>query len=299
MVLPQIGRNMGTLTNRLEYVTDQDVFFDFCLWEYQPVIPSRNKFRSVNLLFHSFEVAGISGRGFDLIHALRRGIGDSRTVWGVKQLGDHLLWEFYFYDYRRRDRERSITKLLDVIRPFVPCEIRANENNHYFMFSIDISNDLVTGARELDEIHMYTDNVGSTVSSGICYSLTGKGVRLENFYFFFDAKTEMDKIRAKVACSAYLDTTHIGIDSILWPELRDCRIIVAANKQQNDSVYFSGIDVGQLIFFLERLHYPAALTSFVEENESKLDHLRYDVGFDYRMEGDDLMILKSGYYGCF
>jgi hypothetical protein len=290
---------MGTLTNRLEYVTDQDVFFDFCLWEYQPLIPSQNKFRSVNLLFHSFEVAGVSGRGFDLIDAIRRGIGDSRTVWGVKQSGEHLLWEFYFYDYRRRDRERSITKLLDVIRPFASCEIRANENNHYFMFSIDISNDLVTGAKELDEIHMYTDNVGSTVSSGICYSLTGKGTRLENFYFFFDAKNEMDKIRAKVACSAYLDTTRIGIDGILWPELRNCRIIVAANKQQNDSVYFSGIDVGQLIFFLRRLHYPAALTSFVEENESKLDHLRYDVGFDYRMEGDDLMILKSGYYGCF
>jgi hypothetical protein len=282
-----------------EFTAAHDVFYDFCLWEYQPIVPHENKFRSANLLFHSFEITGVDGRIFDLVQAIREGIGASRTVWGVKRLGDRIGWEVYFYDYRRRDRERTITKLLDIIRPLIPCEIRANENCHYFMFSIDISDDLIAGAKELDEIHVYTDNVGSTVSSGICYSLTSRGTRLENFYFFFDAKKQLDDIRAKVACSAYVDTTRIGIDSILWPELTDCRIIVAANKQQNDSVYFSGIDVAQLIFFLKRLNYPAEFISFVEGNESKLDHLRYDVGFDYRMEGDDLMILKSGYYGCF
>jgi hypothetical protein len=37
----------------------------------------------------------------------------------------------------------------------------------------------------------------------------------------------------------------------------------------------------------------------VEENRTKLDHLLYDVGIDYRMEGDKLVILKSGYYGTF
>ena len=285
--------------DRLEYTTEQDLFFDFCLWEYRPVVPYENKFKSANLLFHSFNVTGVHERIFELVQAIREGIGVSRTVWGVKQSGKDISWEFYFYDYRRRERESSITKLLDVISPFTCCRIKANENNNYFMFSIDINDDFIAGTRDLEEIHMYIGNPGSTVSSGICYSLTVRGTRLENFYFFFDAKKEMNEIIDKAACSAYIDSTKTDIDQVLWPELRDCKVIVVANKQRNDAVYFSGIDVDQLIFFLKRMNYPGEIVSFVEENRSKLDHLKYDVGFDYKMEGQDLIILKSAYYGFF
>ena len=285
--------------DRLEYTTPQDVFFDYCLWEYKPVAPPENKFRPVNLLYHSFDFTGMDERMFELVQAIRKGIGVSHTVWGLKKLGDKIAWEFYFYDYRRRERERSITKLLDIIRPFIRCEIKANENFHYFMFSIDINNDLVSGSKDLEEIHMYIGNPGSTVSSGICYLLTKSGTRLENFYFFFDAKKEMNEIMSKTACSAHIDTTQISLDQILWSEMTNCGVIVVANKQNNDSVYFSRINVGQLIFFLKRMNYPETLVSFIEENRSKLDHLLYDVGYDYRMEGKNLKILKSGYYGTF
>jgi len=285
--------------DRLEYTTTQDIFFDYCLWEYKPVAPYENKFRSINLLYHSFDFTGMNKRMFELVQAISEGIGASHTVWGLKKQGENIAWEFYFYDYRRRERERSITKLLDIIRPFIRCEIKANDNFHYFMFSIDINKDLISGTRDLEEIHMYIGNPGSTVSSGISYSLTENGTRLENFYFFFDAKKEMDDIMSKTACSAHIDTTQIPIDQILWPEMRNCRVIVVANKQNNDSVYFSRIHVDQLIFFLKRMTYPEQLISFIEENRAKLDHMLYDVGYDYRMEGKDLKILKSGYYGIF
>ena len=285
--------------DRIEYTTRQDHFFDFCLWEYKPVVPYENKFRSASLLFHSFEAMDANENIFELVQAIRKGFGILNTVWGVKKLGDDIRWEFYFYDYRRRDRERSITRLLDMTRPFTRCGIKANESLHYFMFSIDIDDDLVSGSTELKEIHMYMDNLGSTVSSGICYLLTSIGTRLENFYFFFDAIKEQRAIVEKIMCSAHIDTTKIRMDQILWPELRDCRVIVVANKQQNDSVYFSRINVDQLIFFLKKMSYPIEITSFMEENRLRLDHLLYDVGIDYRMDGNDLVILKSGYYGIF
>ena len=285
--------------DRLEYSTDQDVFYDFCLWEYKPAVPYENKFRSVDLLFRSFDVVGVNERIFDFVQAIREGIGLSHTVWGVKRLGDDIRWEFYFYDYRRRERERSMTKVLEIIRPFIRCEVKPNENYHYFMFSIDIDDNLISRARDLEEIHMYIGNPGSTVSSGICYLLTKGGTKLENFYFFFDAKKEMEDILGKIACSAYLDTTRIHIDQILWPEMIGCRVIVVANKQGNDAVYFSRINLDQLVFFLKRMNYPGQLISFIEKNRSKLDHLQYDVGYDYKMDGKDLMILKSGYYGIF
>jgi hypothetical protein len=290
---------MNAIQDRFEYTADGEVFFDYCLWEYKPVVPYLDKFRSINLLYHSFGVAGMDEKTFKLVRAIREGIGASRTVWGLKKLGDKLAWEFYFYDYRRKERERSITKLLNIIRPFIRCDIKPNENFHYFMFSIDINNDLISGTKELEEIHMYIGNVGSTVSSGICYLLTTNETKLENFYFFFDPKKQENEILSKVVCSAYMDSSIIPVDQILWPELRRCKVIVVANKQNNDSVYFSGINVDQLIFFMERMDYPEELVSFVEGNRSNLDHLQYDVGIDYRMVGNELVFLKSGYYGVF
>ena len=81
--------------------------------------------------------------------------------------------------------------------------------------------------------------------------------------------------------------------------MKGCRVTVVANKQQNDSVYFSGIDVDQLIFFLEKMAYPDSLTAFIVNNRARFDHLLYDVGIDYRMENGKFKILKSGYFGIF
>jgi len=287
------------MTSRLEYTTAGDAFSDFMLWVYQPVAPIESKLRAASILFRSFDVAGIDKRVFELVRAIRGGFGVLNTVWGVKKLGNDIAWEFYFYDYRRRERKRSMTKFLDIVRPFTGCGVPVNENLPYFMFSIDIDERLVSGAKDLTEIHMYIGNTGSTVSSGICYSLKKEGTRLENFYYFFDPKVQMKEIVGKAGCSAYFDETRTDIDQILWPELRKCNVIIVANKQNNDGIYFSRIDIDQLIFFLKRMSYPSEICRFVEDQRSALDHQFYDVGFDYRMEGNSVVILKSGFYGLF
>jgi len=287
------------MINRLEYTTVGDTFSDFMLWEYMPIAPFESKLRAASMLFHSFDVTGIDERIFEIVKAIRAEFGVLNTVWGVKKLGNDIAWEFYFYDYRRRERKRSITKLLDIVRPFANCEVPVNENLSYFMFSIDVDERLVSGSRDLNEIHMYIGNTGSTVSSGICYSLKKEGTRLENFYFFFDPKVQMKEIIGKASCSAYFDGTRTDIDQILWPELRNCNVIIVANKQNNDSVYFSRINVDQLVLFLKRMGYPSEMCRFVEDHRSDLDHQLYDVGFDYRTEGNSVVIVKSGYYGLF
>jgi hypothetical protein len=165
------------------------------------------------------------------------------------------------------------------------------------MFSIDITEDIFT--RGIEEVHLYVGNPGSSVSSGICYSLTPARTKFENIYFFFDARTQMRDTAAKIACSAHIDTKKIDLDEILRPELRDCRTICVANKQENDCVYFAGIRFDQFLFFLRSMHYRPELIGFLEENRSKLDHLEFDVGIDYRMAEDKLLVLKSGYYGTF
>jgi hypothetical protein len=284
---------------RFEYATSRDPALNYCLWQYSPAVPAEDKFRSVNLLFHSFDHAGIAARAFDIVDAIREAIGPFRTVFGVKLLHDRLAWEFYFYDYQRRQREVSIARVLDAIRPLAPCRVRPNENLPYFMFSLDLDAELAEGRRDIDVVHMYVGNPGSTVSSGIAYAVRAQGTTLENFYFFFDAASQLPEASRKICTSAHFDDMSMAVDAVLVPQLRTCKTICVANKQTHDCVYFSGVDVQQLLFFLKRLGYPEAIVSFVRQNLTNLDHLLFDVGFDYRMEGGRLSILKSGYYGVF
>lgn len=295
----QVEFNMSVIENRIEITTEQDKYYDYCLWEYDPVATVQNKFRSVNLLYHSFKVAGVDDRIYDICNMIREEIGQFCTVWGVKTIENILSWEFYFYDYRRLERKNSITKLLKIIEPYVKCDLRFKEQRPYFMFSIELDDDLVRGQRDMKEIDVYLGNIGSNVSSGICYSLTHERLELDNFYFFFDAKKEWEDICGKIACSVHLDLPRLKINEIIWPELTTCQTIVVANKKHNDGIYFSRINVDQLLFFLKRVGYPVEITSFIETNREFLDHLLYDVGYDYIMQDGKISILKSSYYGYF
>jgi hypothetical protein len=284
---------------RTEYATRDDPARNYCLWDYVPCAPVEDKFRAVNLLYQSFELAGVEARAYDIVEALREGIGMFRTVFGIKLVGGALAWEYYFYDYARQGREVSISRVLAALAPHVRCDVRPNENLPYFMFSLDFDAELFRGGRDMDVVHMYVGNPGSLVSSGIAYALRPETTTLENFYFFFDAGRQLDEAWDKISSSAYIDDTRIAMDEVLIPELRECHTICVANKRTHDCVYFSGVTVDQLLFFLERLRYPQAILSWVRGNRGNLDHLRFDVGIDYRMEGGRLAFLKSGYYGVF
>jgi hypothetical protein len=177
--------------------------------------------------------------------------------------------------------------------------VTTSELHPYFMFSIDFGREQFVAGSPVDEVQMYIGNIGSRVSSGICYGVTGRQVLLKNFYFFFDAKREMEDVVGKLTSSAYLDLQPLDLDRILWPPLRDCQTIVVANKRDRDGVYFCRIGVDQLLVFLKRMHYPEGHIAFVEQNRSGLDHMLYDVGFDYRVEQGTLRIVKSAYYEVF
>ncbi|HEX7953116.1 MAG TPA: hypothetical protein VF523_08640 [Burkholderiales bacterium] len=293
------NRNQSAVAERFEYATGDDHYFNYCLWPYRPVAPTDDKFRGVNVLYQSFEFAGMDARAYDFVESIRDAIGAFQTVFGIKQIDGRISWEFYFYDYLRKERKVSIGKVLEAIRPYARCAIRPNESLPYFMFSIDVDAALVSGRRDLEVVHMYVGNVGSKVSSGIAYALRPQSTTLENFYFFFDAKTQMLEAADKICCSAFVDVSKVNIDRILWPQLRDCRTICVANKQHNDCVYFSEINIDQLLFFLKALAYPREIVAFFETNRGSLDHLLYDVGLDYRVEGSEVRILKSGYYNVF
>ena len=298
-LLVTLGEFMTDIEELQEFTQADDPFFDFCLWEYEKQAGVTDKLRSINLLLHSFEIAVVDDRMLALCDAIRKGIGDWGTVWGVKQVAGKLSWELYFYDYQRTDRTVSVTRLLEILKNFTHCDLQVDEDCLYFMFSLDVDNDLLVGDRDLDEINIYIGNIGSTVSSGICYELSKDGMLLDNLYCFFDANREMQAIADKITSSVHVQCAALDLDQILLPELRSCRTIVVANKKHNDGIYFSGVDIDQLLYFLRELGYPVEIIAYVRDNRGRLDHMLYDVGIDYKMVNGTLEILKSSYYGVF
>jgi hypothetical protein len=281
----------------LEWAQPSDPYFDYCLWDYRPLAPTAGKLRSASLLWHSFDVLGAPPRLAEIVQAIRSEIGPFRTVWGVKKLGDRYSWELYFYDYGRLERTVSIERVLAAIAPFAGSNLALSSKRPYFMFSIDLDEDLGEGRRSVDELSVYMGNPSAMVSSGLCYQLSRSGLRFDNLYYFFDREKNWEDIVGKVCTSAHLDLVGLDPAAILWPELCDCGIVVVANKKHNDGVYFSRIRIDQLIWFVEKLGYPSGLQQFLRDNKSRLDHMLYDVGIDYRMIDGRIEILKSAYYG--
>ena len=52
-----------------------------------------------------------------------------------------------------------------------------------------------------------------------------------------------------------------------------------------------------MIGFLERERFPAELVAFAREYRNGLDHMLYDVGLDYVVEGGAVKVVKSAFYG--
>lgn len=279
--------------DKLEYTSDNEEFFDFCHDRYIPEKPFAGKLRSINLLLFCFEYTGCTQPFYDLVYLIRDKIGLKKTVWGIKYIDNSFVYELYFYNSRVGERERTIflSRLLDIIKPYYRCDIKVDENVPYFMFSIDLFPGFYE--QKIEGVHSYIERFS--------YFLSETGMKLENHYSFYkpDNKNKKEKLAFDLVYSAFVDYSVVKFNEVMLPELTSCKLICRSHKAENDGIYFCGLNIDQFLFFLRKFNYPQPFVSFVEDNREKLDHLQYDVGFDYKMEDSKLKIIKSGYYGTF
>ena len=281
----------------IERVGPADRFADYCLWDYPPVTAPLGKLRSSSLLWTFLDHTDPDGGIRACCEAIRQAVGPFRTVWGIKQRDGRHAVELYFYDYARLERRVSIPRVLGALAPRLDCSLSLPERRPYFMFSLDLDAAVLRSGC-LAELSVYVGNPSSGVSSGLCYNLSAGGLRLDNLYHFFK-RTELDDIRAKIACSAHLDLRAFRFEAVLWPGQMGCGIVVVANKRFNDGIYFSRLPLDGFCDFLRRAAFPAAFTTFVEDHRAELDHLLFDVGFDYIWDGEQIRVVKTAVYGLF
>lgn len=280
-----------------ERMRQDDPYFNYCHWPYEPVAAGVGKLRPSVLLFEGVRHMPHANRVIDTLLALRAGLGDFRCVYGLKRIADAWALELYLYDYGREQRVVSVEHLQAASQGRITFPCRVDARIPYFMFSFDLSEQAAADDGHLKSVHIYIGNPGSDVSSGIAYELTASGRQLENFYFFFDAQRHQREIEDKLRCSVFSEAWHGTLDELYRPSLKDCHTICLANKRTCDTIYFSGLTIDQLVDFLAWQRYPADYQQFVAERQHELDHLRYDAGVDYRVTNGQIEFVKSGFYG--
>ena len=284
-------------SRRSERTAPNDRYADYCLWDYRPVAPTAGKLRSSNLLWRAIECAGGGPALIAACEALREGLGPFQTVYGVKKIGDRLSFEFYFYDYAspraaRVDDPGASTSC----RPSSSVRSRLRRGGR-ISWSRSTSTRRSRAGGNLWKSSTSTLAIpAAPFRPASAYEQTAAGFRLANFYFFFEARKEMDDIIAKVACSAHHDLKGFSPASVLRRDILDCAVVVVANKKFNDGVYFSRLAVGPVIDFLKAERFPLDLVRFARAvtAASSITAIRHRIRLcarRRRREGDEERVL--------
>jgi len=277
--------------------TNDDRYFDYCLEPYTPRRPWEGKLRSETLLRHALQVGGMRDALGPALDAVQASVGRDLTVWGVKWDGTRLWWELYFYDPQKEDVAATVSSVARTLAPHLLLVPSVRESVPYMMASFDLSSRTVE-TRRIDELNLYL--TGEAHHAGRSYKLRdGGAVELENTYRFFRSKPEAREIVELLRSSVFVDYADPRtLSRVLVPELFACKKVCVAKKRTCDAVYYSGITVEQLLWFLRRFAYPAELVALVDAQQERLDHLYFDVGIDYRDDETGRVVFpKSSYYG--
>jgi len=275
----------------MEYVKDNEIFYDYVLAKYSPIKETRNKLRISNILFKSFKENPKNQDFFNIVGKIRNEIGLNQTVWGIKNFEKNLKWEFYFY--RHYNKNINLRNLIKIFNKYFKVEdLKIDENLNYVMFSFDIDENKI-----IKETHIYFEKFFLNSFQAWSYQLSSQNIEFENHYEFFNSVQYKDIVK-KIMSSPFI-TSKINISQILYPELMECKSICIASKRNVNGVYFQGININQFLFFLKEFNYPTYLVEFIEKNQNLLDYILYDIGFDYSINNNKLFIKKSGFYGTF
>ena len=236
-----------------------------------------------------------------IIKKIRDAIGPWNTVWGVKLDRGTLTWELYFYNHCAMDSRMARISLFNVFRSYfkIPAFVEIDiEHQPYLMFSVDLSDDVLR-SKQIDSVHLYM-NGWEGVSQGNSYYWGGDGVFFENHYDFFYMPQETQQLVGKVKNSIVLAKDWASfLKHDLVRKLMPCYKICVAHKKNKDGVYFSRVNVAQLLYFLEYFSYPVHIVDFIKSHQKKLDHLLYDVAFDCTGGPLGPVFSKGSFYGVF
>jgi hypothetical protein len=152
------------------------------------------------------------------------------------------------------------------------------KNIDYFMFSFEFNKH-----GKIESIDFYNKYYNYRFIDGNLYK--------RNDYTFYHL-SQIQDIKDKINRSIYKEKKLKGI---LIPELVKSvgQCICVSKKYMTDSVYFGRIDFEALLYFLNYFNYNKVVIDFIKKNKNGLKNMRFDIGFDYIIENNEVKYTKS------
>ena len=302
--LAVLGRPAGAaLTPRsrrpLPRLGEGEVPLDYCLRPYAAEAPTEGKLASLAILQESFAIAGVEDEGLALVAHLVAGLGARRTVWGLKHRGGGAFsWELYFYAPVEGapappGPALSLEHVRACLAPSLEVDARLDRPVRWLMFSIEFDAAQLRARGPVGAcLYVHGDDLS--------YDLRGTTLTMGNRYHFYEPAAQIRAVLSRIEGCVHFDPSAGHLQRLIPPALfRGAFHVCVANKRTADGMYFSRVPWSGLRWFLRAKGWPASVTGFVEQHASALAHLRWDVGWDFRLEDGALVDDKSGFYGYF
>lgn len=227
-----------------------------------------------------------------LVSSVHSTIGPDRTVWGVKVENGLLSWELYFYFMQ----PELVRQAVEPVTGWDIGEVSAPGGT----CSIEIRVDHDGRPEPITSIDLYRQvQLSDTICRvATCHTYGADGLQFKNHYTFVPA-SEYDQIhRCVIDGGNYLDP-DVPSTEVLRPEFVDCKVVCVAAKRGSDGVYFGGVDHHQFLDFIKWAGFPDELATSISRWGDDLSHIRFDVGFDYKVRDGEAQVIKAGFYGWF
>lgn len=282
-------------TRPLELSQPSDPYFDYCLQPYVPRPATQEALRAVNVLVESFARAGVEAEGVALIERLRATLGLNKTVWGIKhRVGVPIrAWELYFYNWAspgEREGGIELGPVVDACGPLVDVPVGPCSGLPWHMFSVELDSTVLRAGR------------GATVEFYIGsrnYTLRSDGLEMKNMYTFHRPLEDVADLLERLDLCPHFDRTISHTGTLIPFELKECHRVCVANKRNHDAMYFHRVDTRTMRWFARWQRWPEDFTAHLDDLGPRLEHLLWDVGFDYRRTMGGLEFVQSGIYGTF
>lgn len=276
--------------------TGRSKFRDYILTDYEPRAEPVGRLRSESVYRWALRENGLLERCWPAVEALVAHLGPDETVWGIKWGPGGFTTELYFYNNANNPTGHPMqcTTLSEVLAPWLTIDSVVDERLPYFMCSIDLD------AAALEDpalgwcVYLGTGEQRRK-QSGFSYRIHGVHHTLENHYWFYDPRTELDEVSRRLRTSPRI-RRNTG-DRAMPLYMLDCHTVCVAIKPHHDGFYMSRLTTEQARRFCAE-HGLHAVASLFEAHADDLAHLCWDIGYDVRLDDDgNELIEKVGVYG--
>lgn len=273
-------------------------FLDYEAVPYEPLCDPAGKLLSEALLLQSAR-----GAGGALVRALRAALqaalGPGKVVYGIKERGGQRFWEFYFYLHAGPRLDWPSVRA--ALRGTLDLRWDAPALPEHFMWSFEVDAG-TSAARGVSEFHVYRGTERDRRRFGESFVVRPGETRKENDYRFFVPASDGALLERELAGIPALGPQGRLAPLPVAPE--QCGRVCLAHKggggplpARANSLYFAGVPLAGFLGFLEAAGTYPSLLAWAKANSGRLDHLRYDMGFDFEAGAGGPRWLKSGVYG--